>query len=429
MFCAKCGKEIPNHDRFCQFCGTPVDNSESKQEKAVVKPAIKVQTPQKERKPFRIHINKALIVSLIEVLLLVGLVFGFLKVGDYLYGPTSVAKEYMQAYYEDDFDKIYAMSEREESFFLTDEALKKALEKKLSGDFEDYEVASVSERGRSAVVKVKYGKEGSLKNKIELTLNKQDEKGFFIFDTWKVSLEDIIIDNYEVRVPKSTDAYFDGILIPAEYKQERFDTDNMYGGYDVYDSYILPQVYSGEYTITAAIDDYPVYSEKINIDTETAEMTYEGNGFRLYCPEKMQDEIVNVAYDYMNKYEDALITGKNFNEIEDMFVHDKDILDNAKSTYEYSGDRYYVTNKNYGGIKDLKIKKIVGEMNQFYQGERGISSDINIEFEFKRTTKYKSYYGDDEERTDENYSDGNCYASLVYGSDGTWKLTGLNLGI
>lgn len=423
MFCAKCGKKIPEQDKFCQFCGTPVSDKDPKPEKKIVKPVIQHEKPKKEKKQF--HINKALIVAILEVVLLVGLVYGFLKVGEYLYGPASVAKAYMQAYYEDDFDKLYAMSEKEESFFLTEDALKRSLEQKISGDFEDYEIGSVSERGRTAEVKVKYGKEGSQKNKIVLSLNKQDEKGFFIFNTWKVSPEDIIINNYAVKMPKGTDAYFDGILIPEEYKQEGFSEDSMYSGYDVYDSYILPEVYCGEYSLTAAIDDYPIYSEKRMISEESVEDTYDSGSFRLFCPEKMQDEIVNTAYDYMSKYEDALISGKNFKDVEDLFVHDKDILDDAKQSYEYSMDQYYANNKDYGGIKELEIEKATGELTQFYQDVSGITSDITIEFDCKRTTKYRNnYYGDDE-RTDENQ--GSCYARLVYGSDGTWKLGSMDL--
>ena len=100
MYCSGCGKEIDDKNKFCPYCGTAVVNSGNAAVNAgnsvnTFKPSGTVPVQKREKKERKkIHVNKALLISLAEVLILAALIIGFFKLGNHVFGPARTAEDY-----------------------------------------------------------------------------------------------------------------------------------------------------------------------------------------------------------------------------------------------------------------------------------------------------------------------------------------------
>ena len=429
MYCSGCGKEISDKNKFCPYCGMAVANSGNT--KDTVGESINTFKPSgdsggqkktvRERK--KIRINKALIISIVGVLILAALIVGFFKLGYFLFGPVRVAEDYMEAYAEDDWDRIMALIDMEESDFLTEESLKKSMEETIPDDYEDYNAVLVSSRGSSATVKVRYGDEGSLKNKLNLNLEKQGVKKFLFFDTWKVSADENVITNPVIYVPTGTKAYLDGVMIPENYIQEGYVPASVYSyGTEKYTAYVLPEVFSGEHTVAAVLDSYPLASVKAVINEENKEIVINN----IICPADLQEIIINNSYEGIKQYIDSHVGGKPFSTIEGIYKQDRDLLDSAKNNYEYSANNFYASNKE-SGIRKVDVSSSQGQMRGFYFNDGNIVAEIQYDFAYDTIRVDKDWWsGELSETTNENRTE-KGYVYVVYASDGSWKITSLQL--
>lgn len=427
MYCTGCGKEIPDNTKFCPHCGKKTAAGEAAAVNTFAASSPQVSNPapprkvKKEKQPFKV--NAALIVSILEIVILGLLIFGFFKLGAWIFGPENAAKDFMQAYADDDWETLYAMIDMPESDFLEGSSLKKIMEEQISSDFEDYDTSLASSRGNSASVKVKYGDEGSLKNKATLNLEKQGDKRFVFFDTWKVTLEDAIINNPVIYVPTGMDAYFDGILISRDYLQEGYvPQSEYYGNSYEYDAYVLPEIYAGEHTAAAVMGEYTVASSKVRLDEENKEILVNN----IILPEDLQKKITEDGFAYMQRFLEARVNGENFQNIKDIYKNDKEILDRAKNNYEYNTDYYYAFNKETG-IKKISVSDPVGNVSSYYLNDGTLTAEVQFNFTYDATYVDKDWWsGEKSERKNENMS-GSCYEYLVYSEDGSWKLTDIQM--
>ena len=429
MYCSGCGKEIDDKNKFCPYCGTAVVNSGNAAVSAgnsinTFKPSGTVPVQKREKKERKkIHVNKALLISLAEVLILAALIIGFFKLGNHVFGPARAAEDYMEAYAEDDWDRIEALTDMKESDFLTRETLKKSLTETLSGDYEDYEAILTSSRGSSAEVKVRYGDEGSLKNKINLTLEKQGEKKFLFFDTWKVSTEGYVVSNPVIYVPTGTKAYLDGAMIPENYLQEGYmpNADYSYGSDSYYDAYVLPEVFIGEHTAAAVIDTYPLASVKTVLNEENKEIVINN----LQCPEDLQEKMIRETYESIKQYVGAHVEGKPFSTIEGIYKQDRDLMESAKSNYEYASNNFFAYNKE-SGVKEVNVRSSHGQVNGFYLNEGSITAEIQYDFEYDTIRADKDWWSGELTENENERSD-RGYVYVAYAPDGSWKITSMQL--
>ena len=280
-----------------------------------------------------------------------------------------------------------------------------------------------SSRGSSAEVKVRYGDEGSLKNKINLTLEKQGVKKFLFFDTWKVSTEGNVVSNPVIYVPTGTKAYLDGVMIPENYLQEGYmpNADYSYGSDSYYDAYVLPEVFIGEHTAAAVIDTYPLASVKTVLNEENKEIVINN----LQCPEDLQEKMIRETYESIKQYVGAHVEGKPFSTIEGIYKQDRDLMESAKSNYEYASNNFFAYNKE-SGVKEVNVKSSHGQVNGFYLNEGSITAEIQYDFEYDTIRADKDWWSGELTENENERSD-RGYVYVAYAPDGSWKITSMQL--
>lgn len=429
MFCNHCGKEIIAGKKFCSYCGAAViPPTEKKKAPVIHKEKIKDKTPAegsfaekpvKEKKAFRI--NKALIVSIFEAAAIGFVVWALFRVGKSIYGPETLAKSYMDAIAEDDWEKIMNLTDVEESEFVNKQSLKTAISESISGDFDTYEVSLKNMRGSSATVDVEYGDGGRTDNDLTLIMSKQDEKALYVFDTWKVSAESYIVEDFKVYVPKGTEAYFDGIKLSDDYKK---GLSTLYEGENAsFESYEIPEICIGNHQAAAMVGDYAISVKSVDV---TDEGEKEVRLSDVTPSEELQEEVINAAYSYLQTILDSKVSGNQFNSIKDLFIDDQEARKNARNTYENSLDSYYEHNGE-NGIKKITVTSADGSMQDFYLSNEGdLSSQININFKYDTTKISQDWWSKEEKEDITKNKSGNFYAYLEY-VDGSWKIKEMQL--
>lgn len=414
MFCNHCGKEIAAGKKFCSYCGAQVIGSvgNNKVSETPVK-ATKEKSP-KEKKKFRI--NKALIVSILEIGLIVVAVWGLLKVGKNIYGPASLAKVYMDAIAEDDWDRIMNLTNIEETDFVNKQTLKGAISETISGDFDTYDISLKNIRGRNASVEVEYGDGGRTNNDLTLIMVKQDEKALYVFDTWKVSAESYIVEDFAVYVPKGTDAVFDGIILKDEYRKDLSSFGEGEG--EGFDSFVIPEICAGKHKSAAMVGDYVLASKEVDVSEEGP---VEVRLSDVSPSEELQEEIINAAYADLETILDSKVKGNTFNSVKDLFIDDKDARESARNNYENSLNSYYEYNGE-SGIKKISVKEAEGIMEDFYLSNEGdISSQVNINYKYDTTKVVHDWWSNENKDEINKNNSGNFYVYMTY-VDGDWKI-------
>ena len=418
MFCGKCGKEIAEGKKFCPYCGFSLEGIVPE----VKKNPVKAKPILKEEKKGGFRINIALVITLVEVLVLSALIWGFFRVGQIVYGPEALANEYMKALAEDNWAVIMNLTDVEESEFLSGASFKKAISELVPEDFDSFNISLRKMRGDTAEVQVKYGSDGKNRNSLKLIMEKQDDKKLLLFDTWKVSADNFVLEDFVIYSPKGTDAYFDGKqlndnLIREGYVPNVENSDNFTRYAEEFDSYVIPEIYVGTHECAALVGDNTVSALKFEASEENKYVAMT----EISSTEQLQEKIISEANSDLKTILEAKVNGKAFDDISDIYLGSSDTLDRMRRNYENSLDKYYSTDSETG-IKQIEVRDIKGRLQDFYLGNEGeLTSQVNLEFEYDTTIIAKDWWsGKLGESMRENNS-GNFYVHLVY-SDDAWKI-------
>lgn len=418
MFCGKCGKEVAGGKKFCPYCGNRLASSSP----GINTPPAKAMPGKKEKRKIELHINKALLITIMEILLLGGLVWGFLRIGQTIYGPEAMVNEYMKALAEDDWDTIMYLTDIEESGFLTKDSLKKAISGLVPEDFDSYDVSLRKQRGSTAEVQVKYGSDGRNRNSLDLIVDKQDDKELMLFDTWKVSAENYVIEDFVIYSPKGTDVYFDGIQLDEGMIKEGYvpDVENgeSFTRYaESYNSFVIPKIYIGKHECAALVGDNAVSALKFEATEENTSVAMT----EIASTEKLQSEIISTAHSDLEKILNAKVNGQSFDDIADIYISLPDTINNARQNYENSLNDYYAADKERG-IKQIAVRNGNGVLQDFYLSNEGeLTAQANLEFEYDSTVVNKNWWSGEQEESVRENNNGVFRVYMVFNDD-TWKI-------
>lgn len=422
MFCVKCGREIADGKKFCPYCGAKIAGGAA--------PTVNMPrsaAPRAPKQPFRI--NKALVLSLIEIVIIAALGFAVFKFGNYMYGARNAAKGFMKAVAEEDWDTVYGLVDTGDSEYLTKDTVKEIIKCMFPDEFDDYEISD-SSSDDSEEVKVRYGQNGSLKNKATLIMSEQSEKQFLIFTTWKVSVDDELVKKFVVYAPQGTDAYFDGVKLSRDLIDSGYTPSQDYGSDISYDAYVIKETYKGKHTAAAAIDKNVIAVD--NIDLSAGDPDASGYNEAVlssaFATKGLQDELIQLAYDDMTKIISAKINGEKFDVVKDLYTGKKDDLGNDNNRYESTLSTYCKGNVDGSGITDLELNNISGLINNFSFYNNTLNASVAVNFTYSGTTLEQDYWSGD--KTEQNLDGYSSYynVNFVLDENGEWKIMSDELG-
>ena len=346
MFCPKCGKKNKEEAKFCEFCGSRI------REDKVILP--------KERKKLSKKTKIIVIVICALVLILGGGVL-FLSNNS---KPSKVATDYFLAYINDDTNKIYSFLDVPNSGLTS----KQIFNKVFDNDDEDlisYEVVSVTEakEASTAYVKIEYTLEDSRASKVaNIKLTKDKNKKFLIFDNWKIDTNSYLKENYEIKVPKDATLMLEGIKIDKEYKKS---SDN-------YDTYIIPQMFQGEYEAIITLKDGLKLKQEINTNS------YRTGKIKLLDNDEKELE-KKILETINNLYKNA-IEGKNFNDIKSEFEYKNSDLSDLENNYSSLANSV-----KYNELKEFTIEEVdIEDISVDGSGKLKVTVDLDYNYTVKK---------------------------------------------
>lgn len=396
MFCGECGTKNKQNDAFCCECGAPLVHEEIKEETSKVKKTVKPRQPMSKK-------NKIIIAVVVVVVVILGIGY---KVGSDLTNPKKIAKDYIQAIINQDGDKLYKYIEIEGD---TTFASKKIFSDILTDEFEEsnivnYKITDVKygDSKLSAEVTFKYTTKNSSSEKTDtVSLTKQKGKKYLIFDNWKISdfsTENLLVDDFIIKVPKDAKINFAGIDVTDKYFDKEQSTSKL-------DVYVLPKVFTSETVIKATLTNGLELEKKVTPSSyrKSYTLTFDEDSLS----ESSKEKVINKSKEVLTTVYTNAIARKAFDEFKSNFEHDGVDLSKLSSTYQEFLEDLESASRTLTAIEftDMSIYDL--ELNS----DGYIEVEVRASFDY--SVKYTTYSGEEKTNDDDDYK----YITLTFAYD------------
>lgn len=384
MFCSECGAKNEKGAKFCENCGSPVNNQ-------IVEKEIGEHIADKKEKPLLSKKGKIILISTVAiVVLLLGSFFTLKSFAD----PGKLAKEYFNAVVDYNVDKIYSFMEIEKSPYTT-----KELFKKLMGDGENKKIEIInskiiekklSSNGLTMNITIAYTTKDSKKtDDVTITLIKDKKKKWLFFDNWKLHTEELqTISDSELKVMKDSKITIEGIELDKKYLDSSKTTDKM-------DVYKLPAMFQTTYKLTAVLPLGMNIEEELEISnydkTYTLELTKE------QLSEDTKNKINEAAKKALENIYKGAVENKKFADIKSNFEYkDIDLKELETEYQEIANTLTNATTKltlftvNTIEIRDLEVSED-GKL------------DFSVKVDYNYTVSYQDFDGSQKTNQGKNY--------------------------
>lgn len=357
------------------------------------------------------RLTKTQIAVIVEAVCMVLIIGIFYALGSSQNSADAVAKRYFEAFCERDWSEVYDLTDYPDGVFLQKDQFIELMGQMQEMDITSFEIQGDAETfsGIQRSFLVQYTVKGQGTDSMQLDLMKQGEKSMLFFDTWKVSSDTQVVQDFCLNVPSGAQAAVDKIALEEGDKGES-QLEGM-------DSYYVT-LFRGSHTLQVALPWFTIYETEFN--------AAQGEQFTvsdMVLTEEGKTAIEAKMQEALEKIYQAAIAEKDFSEVSDLFLEDSQEI--GKESYEYLvtalHDREdYVLNQVT--FRDFKCE--IYE-DSSYQGM--IRAEMNYSYDMKYTYSYKSWR-DDSVRKEERDDDGNSYMSASFGYDGeTYKLSEIGI--
>lgn len=430
MFCPNCGVKNEDNAVFCGSCGARLQELDTAtdeqvvQEQAVeqgvvqeeaqqvqygqpmqdnVQQGMYMDQPPKEKKPFKI--NKYMVTTAVLSVTCIASVVAFFLVGKNTYSTKTVATDYFKAVQNADWETAYEMMDIEESEFINKELFGESMSGTAANQVGKFSVKVFDDEISSNAV-ISYRKKGSSDTEnINLAMNKQSEKNFLFFDSWKVSSTEFVANNFTVRVPKGATLYLDGKAVEEKYVKD--ENDEM-------KEYVIPKIFKGTHSLSIEIGEFKSNEETYNLSYNEEYYTI----YSVVLDEKTQKDIIETAYSYVLKLTDAAVTGQKFTTVEELFTDD--VRKDASKRYDSNFASSFYAYSKEDGITSVELKDVEADLTSYYITDGQIVASVNISADnVNKGVKEDWWTGELKEGSDEGSV--SMSVSLVY-EDGKWLI-------
>ncbi len=296
MFCEKCGTKNEDGAIFCENCGNKLIVEEFAKKEKFTAPNLNSEGGENravtiEKKPMSLK-NK---IILIVVLVLAVLLVGAYNLGKHFADPKRVVENYVENMLSKNYNDAFNSLDFEDNEFTQKSDFAKVM--KNNGEnwnFANYTITEeLSEDPFLKSYKVSYHKKGaSDSEELYVTLVKQNEKKYLLFDDYKVSVKELLAKDFSVVVPEEATVYIDQTKVSEKYVAEDEELDKGLK------KYIIPSVFEGAHRVKITM---PLCDEKI-IEDYYIETSKELEFDEFYLSEDATAEIEQIADKFMREY-------------------------------------------------------------------------------------------------------------------------------
>ena len=228
MFCPKCGTKNNADDRFCASCGAEmIDNQLLPQTDVIQQPiftpdvdvqqstssqSISIQGIGSKIKALP-AIAKILPIVLISLAFVIGVLY---SVGASMTKPEKIVRDYFNAIISENWDKAFNLVAIENIDSINKESFTKALKTSIGSEIISFEIienpSPLTSSALISIYEVRYIAKGESSPQTQIvTLIKQNKKLFLLFDSYKISIDNIKDLISDFQSPNSDDYPINGV--------------------------------------------------------------------------------------------------------------------------------------------------------------------------------------------------------------------------
>lgn len=305
----------------------------------------------------KIKITKRFFIESVQTVLILA-IFAGLGIW-YAYGSRSgdserIALQYFEYFLTGNYGKMYDMTEVTESGFVNEDYYAKMLEAQaIMGGISDYEVQKTGSTKKTREYVIEYTKKDGMKGKFEIVLEKQPERTYLLFHTWKVKIDKLILESYTVGIPSDMTGSIDGIPLEDYYDNTSLDGEMKY--------YVLPRILSGDHTFTIAGKNIATYNETAYIEPGETEKEFTLDSFSMVASE--EKEVLDYAKYVVNQMYEHALQGGDFSSVEELFVNSE--KHRAAIGYLYDSMVDWTVGENGARLLNFSIDKISSSIQKY----------------------------------------------------------------
>lgn len=375
--------------------------------------SITIKKPNIDVKQYREKakgLSKMQIAVILEIIALIAVIGIFCGIGSSKSSAEATAKRYFQAYIDRDWEEYYDLTDYPSGKFLQKAQFVEMMEDAYIPDITGFEVTAESQEtsGIQKSYNIQYTVKGEGSNYMSIVLTKQSEKSMLFFDTWKVSPNFGVAQNFNIYIPTGASATVDGGALTDSDKTES-DSEGM-------DCYQI-SLFAGDHTLQVAAPWFELY--------ETEFYAYSGDYFTvsgMALTEEGKTAIQAKMQEGLEKIYLAAATEADFSEVEDLFL--EEYKESGRDSYEYLVEKL-------NGSESYKLNQVAFsefDCDVYTDSYSGLlNADMTFDYELQYTYTYTSWRNSTKKSEEKSY-DGNTYMSASFGYNGeTYKFTSVNI--
>ena len=412
MFCPKCGKNNNDSSQFCEACGSElIDNQPTSQSISMNDIQQKVM-PNAGISGYNGQLSKTKrLPKSVKILLILNLIFLFVVIvisviASSLTSPKHIAKGYFNTIVDGDWNKMYSYFSLENSDFINQDSFIKMMEHELNLEIENFEILKESSlsyensflekypfsknyyksSSDSDMIKtyvVNYILKGSASPQSEtITLVKSSGKKFLFYPDYYVKVDNLIVSNFHVSVPKESTVYIDNIKLTE--KMTSPDDDYNYSDYN-YDTYVVSKIFSGEHELKVEHPICDVYTEKIQInDSDYYSSSYTVP--ELILNDSVRANLTNMTEDIYIQIVSSALEKKSFDTLNLACTSDPNQLAGIKESYDSLIKR--LRDEDGTGYQSITFNAFTDNSSQIeFDASGTYFCDLEIEYDYVKISK------------------------------------------
>lgn len=262
----------------------------------------------------KFKISKRMLLDMVQNILVLAL-FAFLGIW-YAYGSRAgsgerYAMKYFEYFLTGNYEKMYEMADVTESIFVDKAQYINAYESNaIMGGIKGYDISEPKKENGLYVYTIKYTKRDDTEKEFVVTLEKQPERTYLLFNTWKVNIDNLIVDKYTIGIPSDMEGKIDGIDL-----KDYYDNTSLDGGMKYYSLY---RMLSGEHSITITGENIDTYNTTVYVEPNESEIEFALESFSMVPSQ--EDEVLDYSKYVINQMYEHALQGAPFTDIEDLFA-------------------------------------------------------------------------------------------------------------
>lgn len=412
MFCPKCGKNNNDSSQFCEACGSElIDNQPTSQSISMNDIQQKVM-PNAGISGYNGQLSKTKrLPKSVKILLILNLIFLFVVIvisviASSLTSPKHIAKGYFNTIVDGDWNKMYSYFSLENSDFINQDSFIKMMENEINLEIENFEILKESSlsyensflekypfsknyyksSSDSDMIKtyvVNYILKGSASPQSEtITLVKSSGKKFLFYPDYYVNVDNLIVSNFHVSVPKESTVYIDNIKLTE--KMTSPDDDYNYSDYN-YDTYVVSKIFSGEHELKVEHPICDVYTEKIQInDSDYYSSSYTVP--ELILNDSVRANLTNMTEDIYIQIVSSALEKKSFDTLNLACTSDPNQLAGIKESYDSLIKR--LRDEDGTGYQSITFNAFTDNSSQIeFDASGTYFCDLEIEYDYVKISK------------------------------------------